>query len=103
MTDVLAQRHVGHGRRAGWLVDNQTSTTCGKSALRKTLAVKPSADLADQGAHGLTGIDPVPVSPPAVGVRAEVRAKKTATSARAGIPMVEALLHFTRVDTEVCQ
>ena len=25
----------------------------------------------------LTGIDPVPVAPPAVGVRAEVRAKKT--------------------------
>ena len=36
----------------------------------------------------LTGIDPVPVAPPAVGVRAEVRAKKTPTSgaARAGIP-----------------
>ena len=32
------------------------------------------------------GIDPVPVAPPAVGVRAEVRAKKPATSSPCGLP-----------------
>ena len=33
----------------------------------------------DHALDALTGIDPVPVAPPALGVRAEVRAKKPAT------------------------
>jgi len=39
------------------------------------------------GCSRLTGIDPVPVAPPASGCAGEVRAKKTATpeAARAGI------------------
>ena len=51
--------------------------------------------------RGLTGID----SPclPAVGVRAEVRAKKPATSSPCGHSRWRGLYCILRVDTEVCQ
>ena len=55
---------------------NQTSPRA-RSQSRKDAAC---GRLGRPGCSRLTGIDPVPVAPPAVGVRAEVRAKKTATS-----------------------
>jgi hypothetical protein len=76
---------------------NRDVATCGKVSAAEKLVRHAVGQIGRPGCSRLTGIDPVPVAPPAVGVRAEVRAKKTRHEQPVrAFSMAGALLHFTR-------